>query len=123
MIHRPDNTTLRIASAQQDVEQDTDFRQRVLHFLKTQQPDDSLAKLLEKLKSLAPQHKPTMAQLSAALNQATADMRPDSEQAHYLDTVLNRRAVALTGVNYFFNKMMLDSMLPHEESNNEPERW
>ena len=90
---------------------DSNFNDKVLDYIKQNQPEGSLNDLIAQLKQLAdPGEKISMQQLNSAILIADGTLRKEEEYKSYTDSTLDRMTTQMLGINIFYNNMLYKSL-------------
>lgn len=106
MKNQINNNHFEYLTKHQAREDNINFNDLVLEYLKKNKPDGTLEQLLTEIKKLSPQATVTMQNLNSALLYSNASLRTDPYYVNYTTDTLDSRTNQLLGLNMFTSTML-----------------
>lgn len=98
----------------QSADEQSNFNDLVLTYIKNNKPDGTLDQLLEKMKSFSPNEPATMKKLNAALLNADLMLRSTPEYEDYTMAVLDKNTCQIACIN-MLNNTLINKMIDVDE--------
>ncbi len=102
-----------------NTEDNNNFNELVLAYIKNNQPDGELVQLLNEMRDLSPEVPVTMQKLSSALLYSDTTLRSDPDYINYTSDVLDQRTNQMLGLNMLTNIMLNNISHYYDEDKNQ----
>ncbi len=91
------------------------YDDKVRHYIEQNRPQGTLSELMKQMRALSPDRVVTLQQLNKALLYSDTYLRNSEEFKDYTESVLDKHATQLLGLNMLYNTMLYKSFTKSDD--------